>query len=154
MQLRAATIDDAAAIRGIYEAAIAAVSEKFYTAEQKYRWSVRRSAAEYRALLEAGNETFWVGEIDATVVAFTSLIGDEMKMLYVHPQHQRRGYSRLLYEKVLAEARARGLTQLTVHASRNAVAVYEALGFQSVRCETVRLVDGLEIGCVLMRSAL
>jgi len=60
----------------------------------------------------------------------------EMKRLYVRPQFRRRGYARLLSEKLIAEARAVGYRAIyldTLRSMTEARKLYESLGF--VACQ-------------------
>ena len=56
----------------------------------------------------------WVAETDGTVHAFAALDADTATIwaLFVDPAHEGRGLGRALFDRLLAEARARGLTAL------------------------------------------
>ena len=60
----------------------------------------------------------------------------EMKRLYVRPQFRRRGYARMLSEKLIAEATAIGYRAIYLDTLRSMVEakkLYESLGF--VECQ-------------------
>ena len=64
------------------------------------------------------------------VVGFADLTGQgEMDVLFVHPDHARRGIVTRLVAAVLAEAGRRGLTRVEVRAGRVLPLLVERLGF-------------------------
>ena len=50
--------------------------------------------------------------------------------VYVHPDQRGKGVARLLLERVLDECAARGVTQVSLHASEAGRPLYEKLGFK------------------------
>ena len=56
----------------------------------------------------------------------------EIKKVFVHPDHKRRGVGRLLWTALQNAAQARGMTELTLDADPEAVPFYTALGFSIV----------------------
>lgn len=80
----------------------------------------------------------WDGESIAGIGALKAL-GDgrgEIKSMRTHPDHLRKGVGAAILERILAEAKARGLTRLSLEtgsgeAFEAALAMYRKRGFQS-----------------------
>ena len=76
----------------------------------------------------------WVVEVNGAVVAFA--IGNEQTgniwALFVHPEHERRGYGRCLHEIMVSWLFSRGLAKLWLSTTPNTPAqhFYEAAGWQ------------------------
>lgn len=106
--------------------------------------------------LDEGGE-FLVGEVDGRIVAMgafrpaTGYLAEfledppaataELKRMRVDPDHQRRGYGRRVYEGLERRARDRGFTDLALDVTPDqtgARRLYEAMGFEAVRRESVR----------------
>lgn len=132
---------DARATRSIFERAVRVTAAAHYTAEQLAAWvpddslsAVLDDWAARRAAV-----TTWVAELDDAVVGFTDLdveIG-YLDMLFVDPGAGRHGVGSALIRQVLDEARAVGLHEVTVQASRTAQSVFERHGFVVVREQRV-----------------
>ncbi|HEU5348098.1 MAG TPA: GNAT family N-acetyltransferase, partial [Ktedonobacterales bacterium] len=96
-----------------------------------------------RAELEQGRFLAWLAEADGQPVACTVLIWWQMppnlehlhrcrgyvSSVYTHPDYRRRGLARTLMEKLIAQARELGITNLVLNASRMGRPLYESLGF-------------------------
>jgi GNAT superfamily N-acetyltransferase len=80
----------------------------------------------------------WVVEVDGAVVAFA--VGNRetgnIWALFVHPEHERRGYGRRLLDVVVSWLASRGLTKLWLSTTPNTRAehVYKAAGWQFKHC--------------------
>lgn len=95
-------------------------------------WDARRAAA-------------WtlVATVEDVVVGFADLTdAGVLDMLYVHPDHGRRGIARALVGAVLEEAGRRGLREVHTRASRVARPFFERLGFVVDRENADNLVRG------------
>ena len=104
------------AVRDYSEAAVAAWAPDDVDEE---RWAARRAAA----------HTF-VACDGERVVGFSDLAHDGLlDMLFVHPDHSRRGVARDLVAAVLRQARVLGVTRVDTQASLTARPVFERLGF-------------------------
>jgi GNAT superfamily N-acetyltransferase len=94
--------------------------------------------------LADGTYRGWLIEYDGVVVAGAGVIlrpllprpesprgGEDAEVLnvYTEPAHRRRGLARRLIEHVLSWSRARGLRQISLHASDAGRPLYEQLGF-------------------------
>ena len=89
--------------------------------------------------LKAPGVTVWSVREEAEVIAIGALkeLGDghgEVKSMRTHPDHLRRGVAALLLDHITAEAKARGLTRLSLEtgsgaAFEPALALYRKHGF-------------------------
>jgi ribosomal protein S18 acetylase RimI-like enzyme len=76
----------------------------------------------------------WVIELDGTVVAFA--VGNDQTgniwALFVHPEHERRGYGRRLHEVMVSWLFSRGLAKLwlSTESGTRAQRFYEAADWQ------------------------
>lgn len=98
MSLRPATLEDADAIAAIHRRA--AFVPPAHRAEEDLRFVRERLMAE--------NQT-WVAEADGKVVGYIAFNDDWISHLFVHPDHQGRGYGRALLDHVTADGRERQL---------------------------------------------
>ncbi|EMA27334.1 GNAT family N-acetyltransferase [Halobiforma nitratireducens] len=75
---------------------------------------------------------------------------------FVDPDHAERGVGTALVERLLSVARDAGCETVVVHASRNAVGFYEAVGFERIERIDVSGPDheDLELPGVVMRTVL
>ncbi|HVO25999.1 MAG TPA: GNAT family N-acetyltransferase [Candidatus Margulisiibacteriota bacterium] len=102
------------------------------------------SRAHLTTALADGTYRGWVIEYQGAVVAGTGVIlrpllprpesprgGEDAEVLNVYTEraHRRRGLARRLVQHVLSWARARGLRQISLHASDAGRPLYEQLGF-------------------------
>jgi ribosomal protein S18 acetylase RimI-like enzyme len=87
--------------------------------------------------LETYYEGIWIAEPDAGCVALRRIdhVTCEMKRLYVRFAHRGRGVGRALALHAIAEARERGFRAMrldTLPSMREAMAMYESLGFRDI----------------------
>ena len=61
--------------------------------------------------------------------------------VYVEPAHRRRGLARRLMETAMAEARARGLGYVILHATAEGRRLYESLGWSSTAEMAIAVAD-------------
>ncbi len=78
----------------------------------------------------------------------------EVEAVYVDPNHGRRGIGAMLLRHVEEAARSRGLRELRLAASLNAVDFYRACGFTAHAEAKYRLNSGISIRCVPMTKTL
>lgn len=97
----------------------------------------------------------WVAIADGELVGFADYRKDEGSVInvYVDPDYLRRGIGSRLLEKVLQDARNKGLDKLTAEASVTAKEFYQSHGFEVVE-ETVHKTNGEELQAFKMRKSL
>lgn len=125
--------DDAASTREVFHAAVRRTALAHYTPEQVKAWAPdeidldrwrRRRGAAWTVVAVCVDEL--VGFADRTDA-------DEMDMLFVHPDHGRRGTASALMARVVSEAGRRGLPRVDVRASRVLQPLLEGVGFVVAR---------------------
>ena len=142
MEIRRATVEDAEAIRAIYNAEVVESTHTFdlvpRTAEQQVDWLLQRSGA--YAVIVATDE-------DGTVVGFASLSPYRERpaysttvenSVYVDRDRQSAGVGRALLEELVATATAHGFHTMIArivggHAA--SIALHEKVGFKVVGTE-------------------
>jgi putative acetyltransferase len=128
---------DAPVLADIFRASIEDLTGDDYSTAQQEAWaSAADDEAEFGKRL-AGALTL-VAAIDGEPVGFASLKGgDEVDMLYVHPDAAGQGVATMLYGALEKLAQARGATRLVTDASDTALLFFERRGFQAQRRNTV-----------------
>lgn len=136
--LRPATPADAAPIAAIYNQTVAAGDASMD--------EVPRSADAFRERLAglAAREGFWILEVSGEVRGWSALklYSDRAgyrftaeSTVYLHREHRRRGYGRLLGEALLQSARDRDFHHLVAKImadNAGSIAFHEALGYELV----------------------
>lgn len=81
-----------------------------------------------------------IAEMDGQAVGFMSLAGEGyIDFAYIRPQAQHSGLFRQMFERIEDRALERGDRRLWVHASLMAQPAFAAVGFATVRSESVQL---------------
>lgn len=80
---------------------------------------------------------YWVAESDivcgcACIDIDPNSRSGEVHAFFIDPDWQRKGIGRLLWQKIVESARAKGLVHLHLDADPFAVPFYESLGFKTV----------------------
>ena len=91
----------------------------------------------------------FVAEQGRRLAGFSSLFGDEIRAVYVHPAFARRGVGGALLKKVEREATKLGLERLSLRSSLNAVPFYRSHGYRGSR-RTVFEIEGQRLSVVKM----
>jgi ribosomal protein S18 acetylase RimI-like enzyme len=141
--IRAATLEDIAAIRRIAERSWAVAYRDILTPQQMaYDLAREYSPDALKAQMEAGGQTFLMLCTPEEAVGFAAFSAypeqpkaTYLNKLYLLPEYQGKGYGALLMTAVQAEGRQRGDTQLYLTVNRNnpAVAFYQKSGFHIIR---------------------
>ncbi|WP_254545608.1 GNAT family N-acetyltransferase [Halomarina pelagica] len=154
MRVRPATPDDAPAILDLHVASIRAFGPAAYDERQVEAWATTDGPPDY-PIGEPG-QYLVVAEREGELAGFGHLHVPEaeVRAVYVHPGHARRGVGSALLGRLEAEARGRGIDELSLSASRNAVPFYEALGWERVREASHETSGGVVLPVVVMRRSL
>ena len=127
--LRRAIKADAPACLEVFRAAVRRGTDEHYTLTQRAAWApavIDRKAWETARLWQPT----WVAEVRGAVVGFCDLRPNgEVNMLYVHPDHTRRGVGRSLLDEVERSAREKSMPRLHALASLVAEPVFARAGF-------------------------
>ena len=128
ISLRPATIDDRHALWQVHTSAIRQTAKSHYNTMQIEAWA-GRLLPEYYA---PNPDVFFVAEAEGRVVGFgeINLEAAEIEAVFVAPDYAQRGIGRRLLQFLEDFAVQRGLTNLVLDASLNAVAFYEKAGYR------------------------
>ncbi len=145
--IRRATPEDAEGITPVHVASIRTLCAKDYTQEQIDAWAGWKSPEKYRAAMAAG-EVFFVATVDDRVVGFSVLFADEVKAVYVHPDHVGRRIGRALLDAVENKARARGVDELRLTSTLTSIGFYESRGYVRGQTHEHPVTGGVTLTCV------
>lgn len=154
MHTRRATSDDREGIFRVHVTAVRETCVSHYAPFEIEGWVGVRRLETYAPPFEA-NDVFVAVERDQ-VVGFSQLnpATYEVEAVYVDPAFGRQGIGARLLRLVEDTASARGLRDLRLAASLNAVPFYTACGFVAQPEATYRLSTGITIRCVPMTKKL
>lgn len=136
--LRPALPSDGSALEHVFRDSIAVLTEDDYADAQRAAWA---SAADDSAAFGerlAKNLTL-VAVRDGALSGFATLAGETIEMLYVHPDHARRGVATALIDALEKLAHARGVAALQVDASDTAQAFFGGRGYGAKQRNSLRI---------------
>ena len=96
---------------------------------------------------------FIVALIDNKVVGTGSLDGNEIKAVFVDPDHQRRGIGRIIMGELERYAKSQGLREIILNSSITAFEFYKKLNYKLVE-ESIRGYQGDNVITYLMKKRL
>lgn len=110
-----------------------------YDEQQRRAWlPAPRAGREWEDRLSS--QDIIIAEMDGQAVGFMSLAGEGyIDFAYIRPQAQHSGLFRQMFERIEDRALERGDRRLWVHASLMAQPAFAAVGFATVRSESVQL---------------
>lgn len=163
-RVRPATLGDARDVLDLHVASIRAFGPEAYDDEEVEAWaSTDDSDGSGYPILEDGHY-FVVAERGArndpgsedNIAGFGHLVvpDREVTAVYVHPDHAGAGVGSALLAALEGFARGRGLAELQLVASLNAVGFYERAGYERVGATTHETTGGVELDCVEMAKRL
>ena len=110
-----------------------------YTEAQRAAWSPQVKPLPDWAL-RMTRQSVWVAEAGRAPVGFMTLeLNGYLDCAYILPHWQGKGVFRRLYEALEAHARGAGLRRIYTHASLHAHPGFTAMGFETLRPETVEM---------------
>lgn len=162
-EIREATAADAPALCDVHVASITGLGPEAYDDRQVEAWARGREPGDYP--IETDETHVLVAEREDRVVGFGWLkpaaddyvehdVDAEITAVYVHPNVAGEGIGSGIYERLEARARDAGATSLGLWASRNAVAFYEAHGFEGVTVHEIAFDDEITGTVLEMRQSL
>lgn len=153
-RIRRARADDRPGILAAHVAAIRVTCRTHYADADIEAWAGRRTEESYDESL-AGRDAL-VAEHDGRILGFGVLDAEaaELVALYVHPDAGRRGLGGRLLAALETVARLRGLVELRLDSSLNAIAFYAAAGWRDVGACRRTFPGGRDIACRAMAKRL
>ena len=159
--IRDAKPADAAAILETLRAAILGLTDGFYSSEIIEEWAAGNVSPERvdglaRAIANGEELVVVAADSSDQVLGFGSIVpaNNELRAVYVHPKHGRKGVGRAILRRLEELARSTGMTELQIDASINAESFYEANGFIAETRGEHTLSSGGRMSCVRMRKPL
>lgn len=154
LKIRRARQEDCHSIGTVHAAAVKGIRTDLYTPEEIQAWAAPKQPESYEESIRS--KEFFVAEDGGAIVGFGVLNQElaEVEAVYVAPEAGRRGIGLEILGKLEERASARGLRQLRLNASLNAVPFYEQAGYVAQQRSKYRLLTGVEIACVPMVKAL
>ena len=110
-----------------------------YDEQQRRAWlPAPQAGSEWEDRLSS--QDIIIAEMDGQAVGFMSLAGEGyIDFAYIRPQAQHSGLFRRMFERIEDRALERGDRRLWTHASLMAQPAFAAVGFATVRSESVQL---------------
>ncbi|WP_119154207.1 GNAT family N-acetyltransferase [Caldimonas tepidiphila] len=135
--LRLARGDEAASLAALYRRSVLVLGPRAYAAAQVAAWAAfADDLPAIRAWLD-GTRT-WLLDEGGEPGGFCAVAGDgEVRALYLRPESAGRGLALRLLAHALDDARSRGCSRFTTHASHLSRPVFERAGFRVVEPERV-----------------
>jgi len=78
----------------------------------------------------AGEVLVLISRQDGIILATGSLVESEISGVFVHPDHQRQGYGKIIMDALERKARAKGLSETNLSVSLPSRRFYECLGYE------------------------
>jgi GNAT superfamily N-acetyltransferase len=149
--IRPFTPEDAPALCRLHTRAILAISDEFYSKEQRVSWAHGLTPQGY---IDASDkdETYEVAVIGGHVIGFCGRTAETVRGLYVDPQFQGRGIGRELLARAETILRAEGRTVMDIEASLSAEAFYASAGYRKISEELRPSRGGLMMNACIMRK--
>lgn len=154
MLVRTATPGDRPRVARVHEESVRGVDPGVYDRRHLDSWDHERDPEDYP--VEDPDRTVLVAERGGTVVGFGQANHPEAELeaCYVHPDHGDRGVGSALLAGLEGRLAGTGVDAVHLVASLNAVAFYEAAGYERVERTTVEGHDGVELPCLRMEKDL
>lgn len=161
--VREAVWADGRRIRDVHVDAIEGLASRAYDETQIAAWAGDREPDDYA--IDSRETYFVVAERGDRLLGFGSLkpeagdyfqgsVDGEVNAVYVRPEVARNGIGSRIYAALEERARAALVESLGLWASVNAVAFYEAHGYEQVAERVHEFGEGVEGPAVEMRKAL
>ncbi len=154
LRVRRARSGDEPGILAAHTAAIRVLCRSHYSPDEIELWAGRLTEASYEDALTKHDGL--VVEEDGRVLGFGVLDveGAEVRAVYVHPDGARRGLGRRLLDALETIARLRGLRDVRLDSSLNAIDFYTAAGWQRTGSSCRTYPGGRDIPCGAMTKTL
>lgn len=134
MQVRPAAPGDAATLPDLHASAVAAFGPPAYDDDQVRQWAKRgeRTPEDYPVEEDGEHLTVCIRAGEVAGFGHLAIAEREVQAVYVHPDHSGAGVGSALLSELEGMARGRGMEELALQSSLNAVAFYERAGYERV----------------------
>ncbi|HXH09017.1 MAG TPA: GNAT family N-acetyltransferase [Alphaproteobacteria bacterium] len=128
---------DLSAVVDLFERSVRESASRDYSAAQIAAWAPQNADMSAWAKRLSKGVTLVCMREDR-IAGFIRMENNEhLDLLYVHPQHQRQGIARALFQRALAWALGQGASRLTSEVSVTARPFFERMGFRVIESQTV-----------------
>ncbi len=151
MKVRKYSEEDAEQKRRLHLKTIREVNARDYSDNQIEAWTT----FDEENSVEKDTTERWVAEEEGKIVGFADYIPGKARItgIYVHPDFLRQGIGSKLLEKVVEDARRKGIEELRCESSVTAKDFYSENGFEVVK-EVVHETSGEELEAFEMKRKL
>ncbi|MDE2578784.1 MAG: GNAT family N-acetyltransferase [Hyphomicrobiales bacterium] len=143
---------DAPRLARLFRDSVETLAEEDYSDSQRAAWSAAADDLAAFAQRLAGALTL-VAMQDHKIAGFASLHDGKIDMLYVDPEHARRGVASALVDALEKLGRARGAKTIETDASDTARDFFAARGYQAQQRNTIAL-EGEWLANTTMKKSL
>lgn len=127
---------DADSTLALFQRAVREVAARDYTPAQLEAWAGDMDQRVWAHSLE--RQCTWVAMWGSTLAGFASLNDHgHIDMMFVSPEHQRRGVASTLLMTAEQAVRQRGMNRMTTEASLTALPFFKARGFEVVKAQEI-----------------
>ena len=135
--VRKYNMSDLEMVVALFERSVREIASHDYSSAQISAWAPQ--APDWPAWSQRLSEgTTFVFERKDQIVGFARIEDNgNLDLLYVHPEFQRQGVARALFERVLVWAKSQGIRRFTSDVSVTARPFFEQIGFRMVRPQVV-----------------
>ena len=137
--LRPALAQDMPVLAAIFAASIQELAIEDYSENQVAAWAAQADDVDaFAARLK--DQLTLVATLNHSPVGFASMRDNShIEMIYVHPAGARQGVAAALCDALERLAASRGVTRITVDASDTALQLFQRLGYNAQRRNTIEL---------------
>lgn len=130
--IRSVTPKDISDISKVHHASIHGLQEGLYQKRMIKAWAASVSCNTLEEELNRPETIGFVAESDGKIIGFAALRHQRICAMYVHPDHQNRGFGSRLLSRLEAEAARKGIHHLRLNASLDAGSFYEGKGYRVI----------------------
>lgn len=152
--IRPANAADAEAILHVHTESLMVLCAADYTPEQLAGWSKLPVDGQWLPRKFAAGDVVLVVEAADGLAGFGERAGGEIRAVYVHPLHARRGIGSMLLRELERSAVAAGIEQLRLDSSVTAEGFYRRRGYVADSRAIHDCGNGTRLECVRMSKRL
>lgn len=152
--VRAATVDDAEQICSVHADSIRWLDGPYYSAKQIEVWTSRLEPKNYVRGMTERREKMFVAVRKNRVVGFGAIEGEEIKAVYISPDHVRLGAGASICRALETHAIQNGVKSVHLKSSLQAEPFYLKLGYVKVAESKYELSNEVSLEAVEMVKAL